>query len=109
MKKNFTDPQEILHKISLFVQCEHFEKDSIVFINGEIGDKFYLIFKGTVSILVPTEYECQLSEIEYIAYLRNLLNYGEYDLIYRSVESNKQTFFASKEIYDIILQKDVIL
>lgn len=102
LKKNFTDPQEILHKISLFVQCEHFEKDTIIFINGEIGDKFYLIFKGTVSILVPTEYECQLSETEYIAYLRNLLNYGEYDLIYRSIESNKQTFFASKEIYDII-------
>ena len=108
LRKSFSDPQEVLHKIALFVQCEHFSPDSIVFLNGEIGDKFYLIFRGTVSILVPTEYECFLSEDEYIAFLNKLLEHHECDLVYRTIESNKSTFFSTKEINDVIKQCDIL-
>ena len=55
---------EILHKLSIFIQGEHYEKNRIICMNGEVGDKFYLIFKGTVNVLVPNPYTEELTAIE---------------------------------------------
>ena len=64
LKKNLNDPMEILHKLSIFIQGEHYEKNRIICMNGEVGDKFYLIFKGTVNVLVPNPYTEELTAIE---------------------------------------------
>ena len=50
LKKNFSDPQEILNKLCLFIQCEVHPKNSVICLNGQIGDKFYLIFQGLVNV-----------------------------------------------------------
>ncbi len=88
LKKNFNNPQEILHKISFFLQMEKFNPNFIICKNGDFGDKFYLIFEGSVSILIPIEYQMDLTETEFIYYLKNLLKYKEYDLILKSIRSN---------------------
>ena len=88
LKKNFNNPQEILHKISFFLQMEKFDANYIICKNGDFGDKFYLIFEGSVSILIPIEYQMELTESEFIYYLKNLLKYKEYDLILKSIRSN---------------------
>ncbi len=90
LKKNFSDPQELLIKLCLFIQCEYHPKDSIVCLNGQIGDNFYLIFKGLVIVLVPIEYKMFLKQEEFIYYLKNLEKNNEYDLLNRSILSNKK-------------------
>ena len=90
LKKNFSDPQDLLIKLCLFIQCEYHPKDSIICLNGQIGDKFYLIFKGLVIVLVPIEYKMFLKQEEFIYYLKNLEKNKEYDLLNRSILSNKK-------------------
>ena len=90
LKKNFSDPQEILNKLCLFIQCEVHPKNSVICLNGQIGDKFYLIFQGLVIVLIPIEYKMYLTIEQFILYLENLELYREYDLIHRSIMSNKK-------------------
>ena len=90
LKSNFSDPEEIMNKICLFIQCEPKQKDTIICLNGQYGDRFYLIFEGLVAVLVPIEYKMYLRIEEFIAYLENLKRNNEFDLIHRSIMSNKK-------------------
>jgi hypothetical protein len=62
----------------------------VICLNGQIGDKFYLIFQGLVIVLIPIEYKMYLTIEQFILYLENLELYREYDLIHRSIMSNKK-------------------
>jgi len=106
LKKNFSDPEEIMNKICLFIQCEPKQKDTIICLNGQFGDKFYLIFEGLVAVLVPIEYKMFLRIEEFIAYLNNLKNNNEFDLIHRSIMSNKK--IIPEEYSKIILEYEKI-
>ena len=35
------------------LRIERFKKDDLVFEYGDLGDKFYIILEGSVSVLVP--------------------------------------------------------
>lgn len=94
LKKNLNDPMEILHKLSIFIQGEHYEKNRIICMNGEVGDKFYLIFKGTVSVLVPNPYTEELTAIEYTNHLYNLRRLREFDLLNRTIDSNRDKYMS---------------
>ena len=85
---------EILHKLSIFIQGEHYEKNRIICMNGEVGDKFYLIFKGTVSVLVPNPYTEELTAIEYTNHLYNLRRLREFDLLNRTIDSNRDKYMS---------------
>ena len=102
LKKNFSDPEEIMNKICLFIQCEPKQKDTIICLNGQFGDRFYLIFEGLVAVLVPIEYKMYLRIEEFIAYLNNLKVNNEFDLIHRSIMSNKK--IIPEEYSKIILE-----
>ena len=88
LNKNINNISEIIHKLSIFINIEKYNKDDIICINGEIGDSFYLIFEGEVSVLVPIEYEAHLTENEFYSYLNNLMNYYEYELALNSINLN---------------------
>ena len=88
LNKNINNISEIIHKLSIFINIEKYNKDDIICINGEIGDSFYLIFEGEVSVLVPIEYEAYLTENEFYSYLNNLMNYYEYELALNSINLN---------------------
>ena len=106
--KSNTTTEEILHKLSLFMQLEKFEPNSIVCLNGEIGDKFYLILKGKVAVLVPTKFSDSLTEKEYVKHLYNLYALKEYDIMLRTIEDNYDKFNnndvvnLAKENYELI-------
>ena len=89
---NNTTIEEILHKLSLFMQLEKYEPNSIVCLNGEIGNKFYLILKGKVAVLVPTKFSDNLTEKEYVKHLNNLFALKEYDLMLRTIEDNYEIY-----------------
>ena len=98
--KKTIDIEDIINKISLCLNIEKINKNRIVCLNGEIGDKFYLIFKGIVAILVPEEYEYELNEEEYLSHLINLRELNEYDILIRTIESNNK-IMSSEEIISI--------
>ena len=106
LKKSFSDPEEIMNKICLFIQCEHKQKDTIICLNGQIGDKFYLIFNGLVAVLVPIEYKMFLRIEDFIIYLENLKKNNEFDLIHRSIMSNRK--LISDKYSKIILEYEKI-
>ena len=98
--KKKMDIEEIISKISLCLTIEKKNKNRIICLNGEIGNKFYLIFKGTVAILVPEEYEYELNEEEYLSHLVHLKEIKEYDILIRTIESNNK-ILSSEEIISI--------
>ena len=106
IKKNSLSSLDVLHKLSVFIQYEKYESNRIVCLNGEIGDKFYLIFDGKVAVFVPHSYIDKLTGIEYINHLYHLRYLKEYDLLKRTIEANKSTFLTaeivalSSEVYN---------
>jgi CRP-like cAMP-binding protein len=95
ISEDFNDPQEIMQKISVFIQCEFIKKDTIVCLNGQLGDKFYLIFSGSVGVLIPNSYTKKMTPEEFMGYLINLYDLKEYDLIHKSINSNRKILDSS--------------
>ena len=95
ISEDFNDPQEIMQKISIFIQCEFIKKNNIVCLNGQIGDKFYLLFSGSVSVLIPNSYNKKMTSEEFMGYLINLYDLKEYDLIHKSINSNRKILDSS--------------
>ena len=67
--------------------------------NGEVGDKFYLIFKGTVNVLVPNPYTEELTAIEYTNHLYNLRRLREFDLLNRTIDSNRDKYMSLEVLH----------
>ena len=103
--KNFnlklnSEQSDLLRKIAQSIQCEPHLSNSIIFLNGEPGDKFYIILSGVVSVLVPVEYHTMLTEKEYIDHIHSLFSYKEYDLVMKTIKSNRLAF-SNNEIYEL--------
>ena len=75
------DKEFFLKKLSMSMHPEKFPKDKIVIQKDEIGDKFYIILKGSVSIIIVQEVYDFLTQTEYDKYLESLNIYKEYSLI----------------------------
>ena len=103
ISENFHDPQEIMQRISVFIQCEFMKKNTIVCLNGQLGDKFYLIFTGSIGVLVPNSYTMTMTSDEFIGHLLTLFDLHELDLIHKSINSNRKIIDSSytKQLIDI--------
>ncbi len=103
LAENFHDPQEIMQKISVFLEYERLKQNQIVCLNGQLGDKFYLIIDGCVAVLVPVNYTMMMTTDEFMGYLYNLYELREYDLIHKSISSNRKYLDSSytKQIIDL--------
>ena len=75
------DKEYFLKKLSMSMRPEKFPKDKIIMKKDEIGDKFYIILKGSVSIIIVQEVFVYLTQDEYDKYLERLKYYKEYNLI----------------------------
>ena len=108
--KNFnlklnSEQSDLLRKIAQTIQCEPHISNSIIFLNGEPGDKFYIILSGAVSVLVPIEYHIMLTEKEYIDHIHTLFSFKEYDLVMKTIKSNRLAF-SNNEIYELYQQTE---
>lgn len=56
--------QESLNDISKAILLEEYKKDSMIFDFGDFGDKFFIILKGEVSILIPVQRPVPVDEQE---------------------------------------------
>ena len=110
ISENFHDPQEIMKKISAFIQCEYMKKNTIVCLNGQLGDKFYLIFNGLIGVLVPNSYTMIMTPNEFIGHLLTLFELHELDLIHKTISSNRKILDSTytKQIIDLEKQTQTI-
>ena len=99
------DPDELITHISLQMRLEVIPKNRILFRIGNLfikkgdrGEKFYLILKGEVEVLVPKEVKMEMSLDEYVNYINSLKKYNEVDLLYKCLVFNKLTFIIPEEM-----------
>ena len=103
LKNTNVSLDELMNKIASMMKYEEYVEDSLLCKLGDKGDKFYLIFKGTISVIIPKENTLKMSNIEYIKYLLLLAIYQENELINRLLTLNKDIYFIDeKELYCLI-------
>lgn len=86
--KNIEDNVELLFKVAKYIQCDNYQNNQIIFRLGDEGDKFYLISKGKVSILIKKEIKLKITQQEYLNHLMFLYNSNEMELLKLTIESN---------------------
>lgn len=82
-------------------------ENSALFNYGDIGDKFYVIIKGEVAILIPQEKQISLSYFEYVAYLCNLSRYKEIGIMHKCIEMNNSIFNVSLELIEKVIRSEM--
>jgi len=103
------DKEYFFKKLSLSMKAERHAKDHIIIRKDDIGDKFYIILRGSVSIVIVQESYTYLTHEEYNRYLERLKYYREYELIrlvFSYANKIKVDQDLMKAIHDEVLTED---
>ena len=82
---------DMLGKLVGHIRYEKKINNHILFKEGDKGDKFYIILKGEVGILIHQERIIHCTPIEYLKCLMILSLYQEKSLVSKSIIANKNT------------------
>ena len=96
--ENFND-EELLTKINYSLKCNIIEENTFLFKVGNKGNKFYIILKGNVSVLVPKMITLKMKEEQYIHYLQLLYSCNEQYLLDKTIKYNLNIFKIDEELY----------
>ena len=94
--------KELLSTISNSINYEFLDKNNLLFKIGDIGDKYYIILKGQLSILATKDIKVDITEEEYLKYLLKLKHNGENELLYKTLIHNKGVY---PDIYEEYYEK----
>lgn len=94
---------------------EEFERNDKIFLEGELGDKFYIIFRGTVNVMQFTKMNDMFQNIERvmrkITELASGDSFGELALLHdnprsASIIANEPTqcMVVTREVYQRVVQ-----
>ena len=99
---------EKIPKIISVLNYESFRKDEHIIYFGEIGDKFYIILSGTVSIYKPSPKNMNMTLHEYVDYLGTDLHHLERPAIVGNFRKIEKQFLkhAGKDYYQRILRNN---
>ena len=86
--KDLYNLQKILFNLSTGLEYEYFDTNKIIFKHGDITDKYYILLKGEVDIIVPNEIEVMMNEYEYFFYILRLYKYQEHSLLKKVLNKN---------------------
>ena len=79
---NFEGDKDLfLNKLGMSMRVEEYPKDYLLFRKNDLGYKFYIILKGSVSIIITQEINIDMTENEYNNHLEKLKYYKEYQLL----------------------------
>ena len=110
LSNKYYETKEIVNKIAMYIKREEIKKDKVIFYNGQIGKTFYIILEGEVSVLIPNEFNVEITPVKYLNYLKYLYNLNEYELLKLSYESNKKIINeVDYEFADILKNFDYCL
>lgn len=110
-KNNNIKNLEFLNALAFGLKHEYIPKNKILMKYGDKGDKYYIILRGSVSIIIPTAITFFMTEIEYIKSLYNLRTLEEYGLISKILGENKKIYDFTEEdvnylFHSIALEKE---
>jgi CRP-like cAMP-binding protein len=86
------NPDNLVYKICLALKHQHVSENRLIFKYGDRGDCFYILLKGKIDILKPTEHKVWMSEEEYIRYILKLKKNDEMELVETIMNMNKNVF-----------------
>ena len=84
------DRNDLFNKISLIFKKEQMLADKIIYLNGQLGKKFYMILEGKVTVINPIQFYVKATYQQFYNYLDFLLTNNEYELIKLCLNSNKK-------------------
>ena len=90
---------DVMTKLVGQIKYERKGKNKILFKDGDRGDKFYIILKGQVGILIPQEKTINCCPTEYLKYLIILYLYQEKSLINKLLLANRETLKFDDRIF----------
>jgi len=97
--KETHESEKKIEKIVKFAKLEIFLEDETIIKYGEIGEKFYIILRGSVSIYKPVYIEKQLTPIEFSDLLIKIRDEDKDVMKYeRLIEKNNHLNFKVKDI-----------
>ena len=101
----FDDPTAEINKMALCMRIEIIPFNTIVCMFGNIGDKFYIIFKGEIAVVAPVKYDIALTEEEFFSHLNTLYKLNEYELLMRTIAMNRHILLpaAMREQFSVKL------
>ena len=88
---------ELMTKIVTQLRLEEISADKVICKQGDKGDKFYLILKGTISVIIQKEYTVKMSKTDYLQFLVHLHLYQENELINRIILLNRNVYFIEEK------------
>lgn len=85
------------------LKYKYVEKDTILFNYGDRGDKFYLILKGTISVLITKSEKFIIEHEDYLLYLIGLKIYNQNELLEKTLKENKNIYdYTERQIEDVL-------
>ena len=88
-QNDLSDINEVMFNLSICLNLHKYQKNEILFKYGEIKDKLFFLLSGEVALLELVEKKCFMSIEQYIDYLNQLINIGEYDLVRKIIDMNR--------------------
>ena len=94
---------DMMGKLVSYIKYEKKLKDNILFKEGDKGDKFYIILKGEVGILIQQEKVINCTPIEYLKYLMILYLYTEKSLINKMIYANRDNIHFDFKCFQTLM------
>ncbi len=84
--------EELLVTISCMLRSEYHQRNKLIFRTGDKSGKFYIILKGSVSILKANAIKCEMTDEEFVYYIITLRRYNETELLLNCIKENRFVF-----------------
>jgi CRP-like cAMP-binding protein len=82
----------LIYEISLYLKHQFVATNRMVFKYMDKGDFFYILLKGKIQILIPTEQKVNMTIEDYIRYVVKLKRNDEGEIVKLVMEKNKNIF-----------------
>ena len=96
--------QRILISLSTELFYEYFDSNKIIYRHGDIADKYYILLRGEVDVIVPNEIEVMMNEYEYFFYILRLYKFQEFTLLKKVLNKNYNLYPLNKKLLEDWIQ-----